>query len=237
MQRHELRFPSRYLQRTYTVWEVTAEDARTPPLLAVFLDGEFYLQRMETVSILEQLQQDGSIPHLACVFVSHIDPAARHRDYACNSDYTTFLAQELVPWAADAVGANPRRVLLAGLSLSGLAAATAALAHPDVFRAAICQSPSAWFDDERLAKWVSATPRVSARFWISVGRDETEADVRHPPTDMYQQSSQIASCRRLAAALNDRSVMTHLAEFDGGHDFACWERELPAAVKWVVAGC
>jgi len=236
MRIRETNVASRHLQRTYAVWHVDAVDKQTPQRLAVFLDGEFYLERMQSLAILEQLQREGAIPPLAAAFVSHIDAAARHRDYACNADFTSFLVNDMVPWTRKSTAADSVPALLVGLSLSGLAAAAAAIDHPDDFAAAICQSPSAWFDDERLTREASAQNNIDTQFWISVGRDETETDVRHAPTDMHQVTSQLDSCRRLAAVLQQKCATTHLAEFEGGHGFACWERELAEALKWAVAG-
>jgi pimeloyl-ACP methyl ester carboxylesterase len=54
-------------------------------------------------------------------------------------------------------------IVLAGLSLSGLAAAYAATRHPAVFRAAVCQSPAFWWERGRFAEELHTRARpVSA---------------------------------------------------------------------------
>lgn len=173
----------------------------------------------------------GQIPVSNLVFVSHLNQAARHRDYACNSEYTAFLIEELLPWAKSQQLAAGE-VLLAGLSLSGLAAAFAGVRHPDVFQRVLCQSPSAWWNNEWLEKEIHELADIPARFWISVGSIETETNVRHAPTDMHQVTSQLESCRRLADTLGERST-TQFSIFEGGHEMRCWENELPAAMRWL----
>ena len=225
---------SRRLDRTYRLWTSCFESAESNDLI-LFLDGEFYLERINTCAHLERLQAAGTIPQVRAVFVSHVDAAARHRDFACSTEYTAFLVDELLPWIAQHQQASNNDVLLAGLSLSGLAAAYAAVEYPATFSRVLCQSPSAWWNDEWLAAHVRERTPSSSRFWISVGTEETEEDVRHEPTAMHQRSSQLDSCRRLAAAVADRSSATRFETFAGGHDMACWDRELPEAITWLYA--
>ena len=112
---------------------------------AIVLDAELYLDSVQAVPVLQQLQQAGSIPPLMGVFVSSKDAASRHSDYVCDSAYATFLAKDVVPWIRNHRTEGERhRIIVVGLSLSGLAAAHAALTFPDHFDAAICQSPSLW---------------------------------------------------------------------------------------------
>ena len=137
-----------------TVWFLDS-NAGNPAKLLVFLDGERYLERVCAGDVVRQLQNDARTPPLAAVFVSDNGPAARHSDYVCDADYTWFLAHELLPFL---IARNPNlpaeSVVLIGLSLSGLAAAHAAIST-SCFCAAICQSPSFWWQQERV---VSSLP-------------------------------------------------------------------------------
>ena len=171
----------------------------------------FYLERVDALAAVADLEA-------TCVFVSHHGGAQRHIDYVCSDSYLGFmddLATELgLVWD---VGV--------GLSLSGLQMAYAGMNQriPTV----ICQSPSAWWNDEWLARQPS--PR-SGRFWISVGSKELEEGVSHPPTGMRQEVNQLDSCRRLAEAIEADEVT--FRTFDGGHDPRCWAEELPEAMEW-----
>ena len=60
-------------------------------------------------------------------------------------------------------------IVIAGLSLSGLAAAYTATRHPAVFRAAICQSPSFWWERGRFAEELPPVTQDGPESWICVG--------------------------------------------------------------------
>jgi len=109
------------------VWKLNPESGR-PVWAVIFLDAELYLERVNAVPILQRLQESNSIPPLTAVFVSNNCAAARHTDYVCDSDYACFLSEDVVPWALNHHPEVDRdRVVIAGVSLSGLAAAHVAL--------------------------------------------------------------------------------------------------------------
>ena len=223
---------SQILKRDIDVW-TWCEDACAPGRLCIFLDGEFYTERMSLADWGERTVRSGADP-CSFLFVSHGNAEARQRDFTCSEDYTRFLVDELVPWGrAQGIG-DERLALITGLSLSGLAAAYAALISPETFEVAICQSPSAWWRDEWLQHAIQSMPRPLCRFWISVGTRETEADIEHPPTALYQGVSQRASCRRLATRLSELGAEVRFREFDGGHELGPWEDELPEALLWGI---
>jgi enterochelin esterase-like enzyme len=205
-----------------------------PPRRAlIVLDDEIYRDRVGAPGILARLQTDGRIPPTLVAFLRAGSAEARHRDFACNEAFARFLATDLrARVLRDQDPGLP--VQLLGLSLSGLAALHAVLRHPGAFCGAVSQSPSAWWNDEWLARTVPAFPAGDARLWISVGSDETSFDVAHPPTGMHQRVCQLDSCRRLAAALQaDRGLDVRFEIFQGGHDAEPWAAELPAALAWL----
>lgn len=201
--------------------------------LAVFLDGEFYLNRMRTVEILQELQRSGDIPPVTVLFVSHATAMTRQVEYICNPACHRFLVEELLPWAEGQGYGSGTDHLLAGLSLSGLAAVYAGIWHPGVFSRVLGQSPSAWWKDEWLAGQVAGRSQSWPRFWLSVGSRETDENVQHMA--LFQGTSQLATCRNLATALQERGAVCQLTEFDGGHEMPCWEAELPSALRWLYA--
>jgi enterochelin esterase family protein len=206
-----------------------------PAALLLFLDAELYLERVSAAQVVRQLEDEGRIPHVVSAFVSSHDRTARHADYVCDLGYSRFLSEEVVPF----VGArhpevNPERVVLIGLSLSGLAAAHAALTTGR-FAAAICQSPSFWWDNERLASSLPDAGSTSAAFWVSVGDRETESEVSHPPSGLFQGPSQRDSCERGAAALRAAGYRVSHRVFQGGHDPACWRDDLALALPWAIS--
>lgn len=161
---------------------------------------------------------------LRCAWLHSGDPPDRHRDLTLSEDFLRFLEREVLP----RLGAID---VVVGLSLSGLAAAHASFRRPHLFPRAVCQSPSAWFDDERLVRELRDAGGADAPAWISVGRGEVEHGVSHPPTGLFQGTSQLDACGRLAEAWGPTA---RFAPFDGGHDFACWSAELVEALSWVL---
>jgi enterochelin esterase-like enzyme len=99
----------------------------------------------------------------------------------------------------------------------------------------LCQSPSAWWNDEWLAGSVT-TGGLVQRFWLSVGTRELQKGICHPPSGMWQNVAQLDSVRRLSAALEAAGHEVKLTEFAGGHDPACWAAGLPAALRWLMDG-
>ncbi len=201
----------------------------------IFLDAELYLDRIRAPVIVEQLLQDGRLPPTTFVYVSSVDAAARHRDYTCSDDCATFLIHALIPWIEQSQG-RFNEYYLGGLSLSGLAAAYTLCRYPGVFSGGLCQSPSAWWNDEWLTAAIASQPANPGRLWVSVGIHELQQGVSHPPTGLFQQTSQLDSVRRLVRQLESSSSQVHSHEYDGGHDPACWAAELPDALTWVLAG-
>ena len=200
-----------------------------PAIIALFLDGEYYVERMKAPAILHRLQKRGKIPPLLCAFVSHLDNDARHRDLTCHPRFADFILTHILPWLREKNPAPPPDGhLIAGASLSGLTAAWLALSHPEIFSRCLSQSGSFWWNDEWLAKNLPQWPRSHVKFWLSVGHRETESNATHGT--LVQHASQIAANGRLIGALQARGhpVRHHL--YLGGHDTKFWKRELPEAL-------
>lgn len=212
-------------------------DRRTaaPARLLVFLDAELYLERVQAVEVVRQLEENGVIPPVASVFVSNNGADSRHADYVCDRDYARFLTDELLPFI---FGRHPQmpsdQVVLVGLSLSGLAAAHAAIVTGR-FRAAVCQSPSFWWEQERFAATLPRPGNPAAAFWVSVGDLETESGVSHPPSGIFQGTNQRDSCDRGSAALRAAGYVVSHRVYHGGHDPACWREDLALALPWAVS--
>jgi len=197
--------------------------------LAVFLDGEYYLHDMDCMPVIRGCMTAGGVPSMSCIFVSSQDYASRHKDYTCNADYARFIAEDVVGWAKrhDEGIAGPDR-LICGLSLSGLAAAYTAMQHPDAFSSALCQSGSFWW----LADNAISSPSTSAKFWLSVGTEEIETGVHHPPT-LFQRVSQIEGVEMAARLFESLGGTVHYNLYSGGHAFSSWREELATALRWL----
>lgn len=216
------------------VWVQPASGGEASDCL-IFLDGELYLDRVRAPSAIEELRSAGRLTATDCIYVSSIDAAARHTDYPCNRDFSSFLAGSLRNWIELSVNRHTLYALC-GLSLSGLSAAFTAIRHPEAFIGAVCQSPSAWWNEEWLATSLDTQVRTRGRFWISVGDRELDQGIAHPPSGLLQSTSQLESCRRLARKLESCVADLHYSEYAGGHDPACWATELPQALAWLLPG-
>jgi len=199
--------------------------------LGIFLDGEFYLNRMEAPSLLLQLQETDAIPSMLCVFVSHIDGDARHHDLTCNPRYSGFIALDVVGWLRKKYDdLSLHNHLIVGPSLGGLASTYLALSHPQIFSQCLSQSGSFWWKNEWLKNNLDALPESKGTFWLSVGDKEIESGVSHPPTGLRQDVTQVSACERMASALREKGHSVKYAPYQGGHDVNAWKKELPEAL-------
>jgi enterochelin esterase family protein len=206
-----------------------------PRKAAVFLDGEFYVDHMDAPLMVRDLERKGLIPPIACLFISHANAEARHRDYVCNASFAKFAAEDAVSWIRRRDASVPAcGNLIGGTSLGGLEAAFIAVRYPKTFAFSLCQSASFWWNEEWLKSNVGA-PLGGSRFWLSVGDRETESGVAHPPSGMLQETDQISASERFAGTLGEYGVSTHFHLYAGGHEFRPWKEEFPDAMKWLLA--
>jgi enterochelin esterase family protein len=216
-----------------TAWLI--EGPMTDHSLCVLLDGEHYRDNVDALPIFSTLMQRGSIPPMTLVFVSHGDAAARHADYVCDPPFARFIAEDVVSRARARVPSlSAERHLICGLSLSGLAAAHVALLHPARFPTALCQSGSFWLEPDAFAQLAQERPPVRTRFWLSVGDEETDAGVSHPPTGLFQGISQIEGVERACAVLEQHGGDVNCHRYRGGHTFEHWRAELSDALQWLL---
>jgi len=199
----------------------------------IFLDAEIYINAVGAVQIVDDLSRGGLIPPTTFAYLSFGEAEDRHFDFTCNPNFSMFLDKELRPWIEDRQG-NHEKVFLCGLSLSGLAAAHAVLMGATGFDSAVCQSPSAWWNNEWLATNLQSAKDTRSKIWLSVGKLEVDENVTHPPSNLYQGSSQLDSSRRLAGHLKDMGQSICFVELDGGHDAPTWAADLPHALSWLL---
>jgi enterochelin esterase family protein len=221
-------FSSRILRNKRDVWVYTPpsyEWKKGPyPLLIVF-DGQAYTsQLIPGPTILDNLIAKGKIPPLVAVFVSSIDQPTRNRELPCHSRFISCLTQELIPWISRRyfVTKNPSQTIVAGSSYGGLAAAYAALCHPERFGNVLSQSGAFWWQPSSnsskpwLAEQFEAVPSISVRFYLDVGDRETDStDGRMSMVDVN---------RYLRKTLEQKGCQVTYYEFKGGHDYACWRK-------------
>jgi predicted alpha/beta superfamily hydrolase len=89
--------------------------------------------------------------------------------------YARFVAEEVVPFI-DAryptLAHAPHRALV-GSSLGGLASIYGALWHPRIFGAAAALSPSVWWDEREVVRFIGGLKRKARpRLWVDIGTAE-----------------------------------------------------------------
>jgi enterochelin esterase-like enzyme len=230
---------SHFLNNTRAVWHLAPPDEvvsdRTP--CCVLLDGEYYVERMDASALIQELWASGELPVCHMLFVSHHSGEARHRECCCNPDFTAFLCKELHPWAEETLGLgrSGQAHTLGGLSLTGLAAAYAALCAPEQFDRVLAQSASFWWSQEWLIDQFERTPQLPVRFYISCGQEETDERIEHGP-GLYQIRSQLAVNRRMRATLLQAGYDVSYREFKSGHNVQAWKADLPQGLKALLVG-
>lgn len=206
-----------------------------PTTIGLFLDGEYYVNRMDAPTVVRDLEKRGEIPSMASVFVSHVDGAARHIDLTCNPRYTEYLVTDVLGWIRGRFPSLPMGGhFIGGTSLSGLAAAYVTLNHPEVFSRCLAHSGSFWWRREWLRSHLTDVPPSRSKFWLSVGSKEDQAGVAHPPSGLIQEVAQIPGCERFARALEEKGHQVRYRIYEGGHEIGPWKDEFPDALRWLA---
>jgi enterochelin esterase family protein len=186
---------------------------------------------MDCLPVIRALIERRVIAPVNCLFVSSGGAERRHVDFTCNDRYARFIAHDVVAWTKRQIDSlDDGNHLIAGVSLGGLAAAHIALTEPAVFSHALCQSGSFWWLADRR---VLFSP-TNAKVWLSVGNEETQTDVSHPPTGLYQRISQIEGVERAAKAFESLGVTVSYTVYSGAHTCADWRNDLAPALQWLI---
>lgn len=115
---------------------------------------------------------------------------------------------------------DPRRTIVAGSSMGGLAALYAALRRPDVFGGAIAMSPSVWVARGKMLEWAPRNvPSTGTRLYIDAGAKE---------------GRMLPAAERLAQSLasTGRVDLKFYADPRGQHREKDWRRRLLPALRF-----
>lgn len=219
--------------------------ARPYGLLLVF-DEQWYLSRVPTPTILDNLLADGKIPPLVAILIGNGPGDARSRQLPCHPLFADFMVKELIPWVQRHynVTAEPGRTIIAGASYGGLAAAYVALRYPERFGNVLSQSGSYWwqppvkpdrsneFNPYREGNYIAALaiqrPKLALRFYLEAGTGEIDRTGNG--------RSILAANRHLRDVLLAKGYEVHYREFVGGHDFLSWRGTLADGLIALSAG-
>jgi enterochelin esterase family protein len=228
VQLHQLQ--SRILGNERRVWvyspaKYTAGLGQPYPLLVLF-DGWAYARLIPTFTILDNLVAARVIPPVVVMLLDSLDAETRSRELVFYKPFNDFLVTEFLPWALTqyAISTDPSQRIIGGSGTGGLAAAYAALEHPDVFGSVLSQSgaftllPKGEPESSWLARQFFEREKLPLKFYLSVGTLEANnfRELRGRP-------STLAENRRMYEALRAKHYKVHYTEFSGGHDYINWQ--------------
>lgn len=220
----ERKLSSARLKNERTVWIYTPpgyDTAKSYPLLVV-MDGESYTSLVPTPVILDNLIHDGKIPPVAALFLGNASPQARDAELNCSDSWGDFLVEEAIPWTVttEPLRVGAKNVLVAGSSMGGLAAACAAVQHPEVFGKVLAQSGSfyrapAGQEPEWLARHLAQSPRLPLDFYLEIGLLERSAITSRDP-------SMLTASRHLRDVLIAKGYQVDFEGLYSGHEHVAW---------------
>jgi len=197
--------------------------------LVVLFDGAGYLAGIPGHVILDNLIAQKRIPPTVALF---IDPVDRERELGMGDKFTDFVAIELVPWVQQRyhATADPRAIVVGGLSLGGLESSFAAFRHPEVFGNVLSQSGSYWWfnegdDPETLTRLYANAVKKPIRFYLEVGLFEGGAPGR---------PSMVVANRHLRDVLLAKGYAVTFSTFSGGHSEISWRGTFGDALAGLI---
>jgi len=217
----------------YSPPKYTAELGR-PLSLMILFDGWAYAKLMPTFTLLDNLIADQIIPPTVVVMLDSLDTETRLKELVFYPSFNQFLVSELMPWIymRYAVTTDPAKTVIGGSSAGGLAAAYAALEHPQVFGNVLSQSgafsltPTWEADYGWLARQYELREKLPLKFYLDVGMLEENSyrELRGRP-------STLEANRHMRDVLTEKGYPVHYFEFSGGHDYLSWQGTLGEGIK------
>lgn len=227
VERHRLATASLGGERDTWVYLPPGHDGEPLPVL-LLSDGDMWFGRLGFGDTLDALIADGRLPPLAVLAPDAVDRQARRRELGARDAFVTFLADELLPWAAGRwpLTTDPARTVVAGQSLGAITALHAAYLRPERFGKVLAQSPSLWWRPGLPAvsgpkPQVFGTPWLVSRFTAGERRPVTV----HLDVGLHE-GPMVDHSRALHEALRVKGYPVTYDEFNGGHDYACWHGAL-----------
>jgi enterochelin esterase-like enzyme len=228
VQLHQLQ--SKILGNERRVWvyspaKYTAGLGQPYPLLVLF-DGWAYARLIPTFTILDNLVAARVIPPAVVLLLDSLDTETRSKELVFHRPFNDFLVTEFLPWVLTqyVISTNPSQRIIGGSGTGGLAAAYAALEHPDVFGNVLSLSgaftllPKGETESSWLARQFFEWEKLPLKFYLSVGTLEANnfRELRGRP-------STLAENHRMREALQTKGYKVHYTEFSGGHDYISWQ--------------
>ena len=155
--------------------------------------------------------------------IAELSPFSFGRNRGGADGFIDWMCRWLVPHLAHHFSAtrDPRKIVVGGSSMGGLAALYALLSRPDTFGGCIAMSPSLWIAGRRIFSWAEGrnAPR-DARIYLDAGKRE--------PAGMLQNADGMDKLLHRKGARN----LHFYSDPYGGHSEAAWRKRLIRALRF-----
>jgi predicted alpha/beta superfamily hydrolase len=142
-------------------------------------------------------------------------------------DYLRFLVDTVMPLVNEGFRTRRERAHtgILGSSLGGLIGLYALLSRPDDFGFAGAMSPSLWFADRALLRYVEALDGWRGRVYLDTGTGEGRLQVR-----LAREAAR--ALRR--GATRPRLQLRYIEDRDAGHNETAWASRFERAIRWLL---
>ncbi|MCW5767140.1 MAG: hypothetical protein KIT19_00510 [Phycisphaeraceae bacterium] len=154
---------------------------------------------------------------------------------ARGKDHVQWLAQEVIPRVERVVRARPGRQsrVIGGSSLGAVISLYAATERPDLFGAALLESPAMLAKDRLLLRYFEERSNFPERAFVAVGTHEVGRD----PSDAARNAAYLQCAKDLYALLGAKGVSSEnrvLVIGEGAiHNEGAWAERLPEALQFL----
>ncbi|NGO76428.1 DUF3327 domain-containing protein [Streptomyces sp. YC504] len=189
----------------------------------VLCDGDMWFGELGFQDTLDALIADGAVPPLAVLAPDAVDNPTRWGDLGGRDAYVSFLADLVLPWAANRwpLTTDPARTVIAGQSLGGVTALYAVHTRADRFGHALAQSASLWWRPG-LPQGVPKTVSTETPWLVSLFAEAERRPVSVRLAVGLHEGRMVGDARTLHTALASLGYPVTRTEYNGGHDYACW---------------
>jgi len=187
----------------------------------VVLDGQDYFQRTRLTTLADNLIHRRTVPPLAIAFLDNARQA-RFAEYGCSEALVGFVGQELLPWVASQVPLVQQQGVHAvlGASLGGLAALWLGVRLPEIFGRVFSQAGGfalGFTKELGLTTILRLSERLPLRIYMDCGRFDPLLETN----------------RMMKELLEARGYDLTYREFNAGHNYPAWRKELTAGLEWL----
>lgn len=192
-------------------------------------DGLEYRTRTDLCKIMDLYMVNKKIKKTIVVFI-HNSPD-RLNEYARDPNFTRFVTEEIVPFIDKNYRTSqlPEDRVVMGASLGGLMALHLGFTRPDMFGHVGSQSGSFTFSSNNIINEIKAAATQKIKIYCVVG----EYDIVYH--DLFKWDLDVLKDNRLIEQVLKEKGYTYMyQEYRGGHNWTCWNDQLPQMLVYLL---